>query len=108
MTVVVPREHASLAETIGTDESGLKELGMYGTLGVGQLAEECDMKEEVMETLLSYLEVTILLFCGDLLLLCGDLLLFCGDLLLFCGDLLLFCHLPPHLCSVGRSTVPQG
>ena len=30
---------------------------VYGTLVVPQVAEQCDMKEEVMETLLSYLEV---------------------------------------------------
>ena len=29
----------------------------YGALAVARVSEECDMKEEVMETLLSYLEV---------------------------------------------------
>ena len=38
----------------------------YGTLAVAKVAEECDMKEEVMETLLSYLEVPVLLECTDL------------------------------------------
>ena len=32
---------------------------LYGTLPVARVAEECDMKEEVMETLLSYLEVVL-------------------------------------------------
>ena len=31
---------------------------VYGTLAVAQVAEQCDMKEEVMETLLSYLEAS--------------------------------------------------
>lgn len=30
---------------------------LYGTVAVGEVAEQCDMKQEVMETLLSYLEV---------------------------------------------------
>ena len=33
---------------------------VYGTLAVAQVAELCDMKEEVMETLLSYLEASAL------------------------------------------------
>jgi len=45
--------HVGTAE----DERGNKPL--YGTVAVARVAEECDMKEEVMETLLSYLEVTI-------------------------------------------------
>ena len=32
---------------------------VYGTLAVAQVAEQCDMKEEVMETLLSYLEASL-------------------------------------------------
>lgn len=32
---------------------------VYGTVAVAQAAEQCDMKEEVMETLLSYLEASI-------------------------------------------------
>ena len=35
----------------------------YGTLLVARVSEECDMKEEVMETLLSYLEVIWQYFC---------------------------------------------
>ena len=31
----------------------------YGMLDVARVAEECDMKQEVMETLLSYLEVWV-------------------------------------------------
>ena len=34
-----------------------QKAGVYGTIAVDQLAEQCDIKEEVMETLLSYLEV---------------------------------------------------
>ena len=30
---------------------------LYGTVAVAEVAEQCDMKQEVMETLLSYLEV---------------------------------------------------
>ena len=35
----------------------------YGTLAVARVSEECDMKEEVMETLLSYLEVCMTCLC---------------------------------------------
>ena len=37
---------------------GCRETPSYGTLAVAQVAEQCDMKEEVMETLLSYLEAS--------------------------------------------------
>lgn len=48
--VVVYRGQASCEE-----DASCK--GWYGTVAVAELAEQCDMKEEVMETLLSYLEV---------------------------------------------------
>lgn len=41
----------------GQREGGGEGL-VYGTLAVAQVAEQCDMKEEVMETLLSYLEAS--------------------------------------------------
>lgn len=46
---------------VGAAEGGGGGAGVipvYGTLAVAQVAEKCDMKEEVMETLLSYLEVS--------------------------------------------------
>ena len=39
-------------------EDGSRVTPIYGTLAVAQVAEQCDMKEEVMETLLSYLEAS--------------------------------------------------
>ena len=39
----------------------------YGTVAVAQVAEQCDMKEEVMETLLSYLEASCSCFHSPVL-----------------------------------------
>ena len=41
----------------GAEKVGEEPAGRFGVLGVAQLGQQLDMKEEVMETLLSYLEV---------------------------------------------------
>ena len=53
----------ALLEAVFADHMGVQpgeqggEGPLYGTVAVGEVAEQCDMKQEVMETLLSYLEV---------------------------------------------------
>ena len=41
----------------GAEKLGAEPAGRFAALGVAQLSQQLDMKEEVMETLLSYLEV---------------------------------------------------
>lgn len=53
----IPALFASRNDISSSQEDGPHKAGVYGIVAVGQLAEQCDMREEVMETLLSYLEV---------------------------------------------------
>lgn len=55
----MPALFASRNDISSSEVNGPQKAGVYGTVGVGQLEEQCDMKEEVMETLLSYLEVAL-------------------------------------------------
>ena len=50
------RPEGQLEPMAGSEDAG-PSRPVFGTLAVDQVAEACDMKEEVMETLLSYLEV---------------------------------------------------